>query len=137
MTEAAKEIMGIETISVVADKGILRIQAKFKGYYDATDISNCEQSGTTCYVAVVDSYSHAPDPKYDCKNFRYDAENDCYICPENISLSLAKTRRSDGENPQGVSKRKRLQVLPEQSQMHKGEKSGAHDCPDSGAGPPR
>ncbi|MDR1210411.1 MAG: transposase [Clostridiales bacterium] len=87
MTEAAKEIMGVETISVVADKG----------YYDATDISNCEQSGTTCYVAVVDSYSHVPDKRYDKKNFRYDAANDRYICPEGIALSLVKTRRADSE----------------------------------------
>jgi hypothetical protein len=82
MTDSAKEIMGVDTISATADKG----------YYDGKDIADCEQSGTTCYVPKTADYSHAPDKNYDKSNFRYDAENDRYICPENQAPTCKKTR---------------------------------------------
>jgi hypothetical protein len=68
-----------------------------KGYYDPTDISNCEQSGTTCYVPKVHDYAPAPDPRYDRKNFRYDAGNDCYICPDGQILPFNRLqKRAEG-----------------------------------------
>jgi len=80
MTESAKEIMGVDKISVVADKG----------YYDGDDIEISEKNGTACFVAVVESYAHAPDTNYDKKHFKYDAEKDCYICPEGKVLPFKK-----------------------------------------------
>jgi hypothetical protein len=82
MTESAKEIMGVSEIAATADKG----------YYDDKDITDCEQSVTACYVTKAESYAHAPDPKYNRGNFKYDVENDCYICPENQALTCKKTR---------------------------------------------
>lgn len=76
MTQAAKEIMGVSEINVVADKG----------YYDGSDIAECEKKGTACYIPAVENYIHAPDRKFNRSNFRYDKENDCYICPENKYL---------------------------------------------------
>jgi len=76
MTEPAKEILGVESIDVSADKG----------YYDSADIASCEQNGTTTYVPPVKVSEHAPDRKYDRQNFTYDAENDCYTCPEGQKL---------------------------------------------------
>jgi hypothetical protein len=87
MTESAKEIMGVEEISVAADKG----------YYDGEDIKKCEANGTVCYIPKTADYAHAPDENYDKRNFKYDARNDCYICPENVILSLAKMRTEGGE----------------------------------------
>ncbi|MDR1209261.1 MAG: hypothetical protein LBK41_02945 [Clostridiales bacterium] len=87
MTESAKEIMGVKEISVVADKG----------YYDGEDIQKCEQNGTTCYIPKVGEYKPAPDPKYNRDKFRYDSENDCYVCPEGQRLNLSGTRTKDGE----------------------------------------
>jgi transposase len=87
MTEAAKEIMGVDTIAVVADKG----------YYDPEDIADCEKNGTTCYVPKVEDYAHAPDRNYDKSNFKYDANTDCYICPENAILICTKTRKDKSE----------------------------------------
>ena len=72
MTESAKEIMGIEEISVVADKG----------YYDGEDIEQCEENGTTCYVPKLKDTAHLPDRNYDRSHFRYNKEADCYTCPE-------------------------------------------------------
>ena len=72
MTESAKEIMGANKISAVADKG----------YYDGEDIEECEKNGTTCYIPKIEDTVHSPDRKYDRSNFRYDKAADCYICPE-------------------------------------------------------
>lgn len=83
MTERAKEIMGVSEIAVAADKG----------YYDGDDIQQCEESGTTCYVPKVDSYAHAPDEKYDKKHFNYDAEKDCYTCPQGNELPFRRLEK--------------------------------------------
>ena len=76
MTEQAKEIMGVSEIKVTADKG----------YYDGSDISDCEKKGTACYVPAAENYVHAPDRKFDRSNFTYDKEHDHYICPESKVL---------------------------------------------------
>ncbi|GHU46890.1 transposase [Clostridia bacterium] len=85
MTESAKEIMGVDEISAVGDKG----------YYDGEDIAECEKNGTTAYIPKVADHAHAPDRNYDKSNFKYDTENDCYICQENAILTYTKTR-TDG-----------------------------------------
>jgi transposase len=83
MTESAKEIMGVEKITVVADKG----------YYDGDDLKECEQNGTTCYVPKMQNGKLAPDSKYDHKNFRYDKDTDSYICPEGAVLVFQRVRK--------------------------------------------
>jgi transposase len=84
MTERAKEIMGVDEISVAADKG----------YYDGDDIAECEKNGTTCYIPKVGSQAHdAPDPKYNRIHFKYDRENDCYICPEGAKLGFRRNKK--------------------------------------------
>jgi transposase len=81
MTESAKEIMGVEEIAVVADKG----------YYNANDIDECEANNTTCYIpAVRRAGPNAPDESYDRENFKYDRNNDCYICPQGERLYFSK-----------------------------------------------
>ncbi|GHU90508.1 transposase [Clostridia bacterium] len=87
MTEMAKEIMEVNSISVVADKG----------YYDPEDIADCEKNGTVTFVPKVADYAHAPDKKYDKSNFKYDSENDCYICPESAILTCKKSHK-EGRN---------------------------------------
>jgi transposase len=85
MTESAKEIMGVDEISAVADKG----------YYDGEDIEQCEKNGTICYVPKIESYAHAPDAGYDRKHFKYNAEKDCYICPEGMELPFRKVQKGN------------------------------------------
>lgn len=72
MTETAKEILGVSEIAATADMG----------YYDGEDIAKCEKNGTACFIPKIENFSRAPDPEYDRSNFKYDAEKDCYICPE-------------------------------------------------------
>jgi len=84
MTESAKKIMGVSEIEVAADKG----------YYEGNDIAECEQNGTTCYVAArMQNGSHAPESRYDHENFKYDRETDSYICPEGAILTFQRTRK--------------------------------------------
>ncbi len=93
MTEPAKEILGIERMDVSADKG----------YYDSADIARCEQNGTTAYVPPAKVSEHAPYRKYDRQNFTYDAENDCYTCPEEKKIYYNSAKQARGsrlyENP--------------------------------------
>jgi transposase len=100
MTESAKEIMGVDRLNAAADKG----------YYDGEDIEKCEDNGTICYIPKTADTVHSPDRNYDRKNFKYDAENDCYICPEGQTLSFKRlNKRTDAlpsrlyENPKACS----------------------------------
>jgi transposase len=93
MTKAAKEILETPEINVSADKG----------YYDSKDIAKREQNQMTVYVPPVKVSEQAPDLKYDRKNFRYDAENDCYNCPDGEKLSY---------NPAKQAKESRLYENP-------------------------
>ena len=86
MTESAKEIMGVDEISVVADKG----------YYDGEDIEQCEKNGTTCYVPRMQNGRVAPDPKYNHENFKYDKETDSYICPAGQRLLFKRLNKRGG-----------------------------------------
>jgi hypothetical protein len=84
LTESAKGIMGVERINALADKG----------FYDGGEIEQCEKNNTACYIPKPKhSRAHAPDQKYDCENFRYDRENDCYICPEGAKLHFCRTEK--------------------------------------------
>jgi len=93
MTETAKEILGVESMEVSADKG----------YYDSVDIASCEQNQTTTYVPPVEASEHAPDRSYDRRNFHYDTQEDCYTCPEGQELSY---------NPAKQAKESRLYENP-------------------------
>jgi len=93
MTESAKEIMGVDEIAVAADKG----------YYDGDDIQQCEENNTICYIPKTADNAPAPDKKYNKSNFKYDKENDCYICPEGQTLPYRQiNRRKHDQEPDRV-----------------------------------
>lgn len=89
MTESAKEIMGVDEIAVVADKG----------YYHAGDIAECEANNTTCYIpALRRAGPLPPDDNYDRENFKFDRKNDCFICPDgNILCFSRETEKPNGD----------------------------------------
>jgi len=78
MSEKAMEVMGVETLTNLADKG----------YYDGQDISNCEAKRITCLIAKPKSAGYAKSEEFSRAGFLYDCENDYYVCPCNKQLGF-------------------------------------------------
>ena len=81
MAQQAKEILGVDHLDVTADKG----------YYNETQIAQCEQSNISCYIPEQEKSQNKALGLYTDRDFRYDAANDCYICPAKEQL----TKRSE------------------------------------------
>jgi transposase len=87
MSEKAKEILEVETLINLADKG----------YYDGPDIAACESNGITCLVAKPDPGGDVKEEGYSRKYFIYDREKDSYSCPAKSELSYMRMQKhSDG-----------------------------------------
>lgn len=83
MGKRAKEIMGSETLHVLADKG----------YYSTEDLIKCEKENLTTYVAKQAITGGVKDPDFRANNFKYDAEKDVYICPAGNELFPGRIRK--------------------------------------------
>jgi transposase len=69
--EAAKEVLGVETIEAVADKGYFKIE----------DIEACEKAGIVPYVPRPQRGPSVRAGLFRKDEFRYDADSDSYVCP--------------------------------------------------------
>jgi transposase len=69
--EPARDILDVETIDVVADKG----------YFRTEDIEACEKAGLMPYVPRPQRGSSVSNGFFRKDEFTYDAERDAYICP--------------------------------------------------------
>ena len=69
--EPAKEILGVEKIAVVADKGYFKIE----------DIEACEKAGIEPYVPRPQRGPSVKAGLFRKDEFQYDAASDSYICP--------------------------------------------------------
>src|SRR4051794_6682626 len=69
--EPAKEILGIETIDAVADKGYFKIE----------DIEACENAGIVAYVPRPQRGPSVRAGLFRKDEFGYDADSDSYVCP--------------------------------------------------------
>jgi transposase len=67
----AKEVLGVETIEVVADKGYFKIE----------DIEACEKAGMTPYVPRPQRGPSVRAGLFRKDEFSYDADSDSYTCP--------------------------------------------------------
>ena len=76
--EPAREILGVDTIDVVADKG----------YFRTEDIAACEKAGLTPYVPRPQRGSSASNGFFRKDEFVYDMEHDVYACPGGHELKL-------------------------------------------------
>src|ERR1700733_9014047 len=76
MAEPAREVLEVETIDVVADKG----------YFKSEDIESCEKMGLTPYVPKPQRGSAVRDGLFRKDEFRYEAERNVYICPAGQEL---------------------------------------------------
>jgi len=78
LAQAAKEILEVERLDVTADKG----------YYNGTQIAECEQQNISCYIPEPKKSQNKALGLYTDKDFRYDPEGDTYFCPANQRLSF-------------------------------------------------
>ena len=69
--EPAKEILGVEKIDVVADKGYFKIE----------DIEACEKAGMEPHVPRPQRGPSVKAGLFRKDEFQYDADGDAYICP--------------------------------------------------------
>lgn len=85
MAQAAKETLGL------AEKDTLEVAAD-KGYYQAEDLKKCDENKTITYV-THQTYSNATgNPEYYSDKFKYNPEEDIYICPQGQKLYRTKQR---------------------------------------------
>jgi transposase/IS5 family transposase len=75
--EPAKEILGVETIDVVADKGYFKIE----------DIEACEKAGMEPYVPRPQRGPSVRKGLFRKDEFKYDPETDSFICPAGQRLT--------------------------------------------------
>ncbi len=69
--EPARDILGVETIDVVADPGYFKIE----------DIEACEKAGCIPHVPKPQRGSSVREGFFRKDEFRYDAGGDAYVCP--------------------------------------------------------
>jgi hypothetical protein len=69
--EPAKEILGVETIDAVADKGYFKIE----------DIEACAKAGIVPYVPRPQRGPSVKAGYFRKDEFSYDADSDSYVCP--------------------------------------------------------
>ena len=74
--EPAKEVLGVETIEVVADKGYFKIE----------DIESCEKAGIVPYVPRPQRGPSVRAGLFRKDEFQYDANSDSYVCPADQRL---------------------------------------------------
>jgi transposase/IS5 family transposase len=79
--EPAKDVLGVETINVVADRG----------YFKAEDIEACEKAGMTPYVPRPQRGPAVRAGLFRKDEFQYDDATDSYLCPARQRLRLYST----------------------------------------------
>ena len=75
--EPARAILDVETIDVVADRGYFKIE----------DIEACEKAGLMPHVPKPQRGSSVRNGLFRKDEFRYDPDQDVYICPAGLTLS--------------------------------------------------
>jgi transposase len=81
--EPARQILDVETIDVVADKG----------YFKTEDIEACERAGLTPHVPRPQRGPAVANGFFRKDEFRYEAERDAYICPAGRELKPIRRGR--------------------------------------------
>ena len=82
--EPAREILGVEQIDVVADRGYFKIE----------DIEACEKAGLMPYVPKPQRGPAVRNGFFRKDEFRYDPDRDVYVCPAGASPVAASRTAS-------------------------------------------
>ena len=73
----AKASLEIQKAEVLADSG----------YYNAAEVSRCEEAGLTPFIPKVDTSTNTARGLFGKSQFRYDAGKDVYVCPAGAELT--------------------------------------------------
>jgi hypothetical protein len=76
MAIRAKQILEVEQLEVVADRG----------YYDGAEVKKCKEAGITVYVAKQQTSANEKHGLFTKEDFTYNSEKDCYECPAGKEL---------------------------------------------------
>ncbi len=77
MAKQAREVMGAESLSVVADRG----------YFKSEEMLACHEAGITAFVPKPKTSAAAADGRFGREDFIYDAANNEYRCPAGERLT--------------------------------------------------
>lgn len=81
MLAEAQRNLDVEELTGLADRG----------YYDGAQFKECEDNNITVYVPSPDkSLAMKKKGRYSKKDFTYDAQGDCYCCPQGRQLKRCK-----------------------------------------------
>ena len=83
----AKEELGVETITAIADKG----------YYSALQFAKCKEDNIVPIVSKADHSHMAATKEYGKSGFQYDAEQNGYICPQGHLLKAYNPRKQNAK----------------------------------------
>jgi transposase len=87
LAEQAQEVLGTESLSVVADRG----------YYNGAEIRACDQLGITTYVPKTMTSSNQAKGLYGKQDFIYRSDDDEYECPAGERLIYRCTTDDKGK----------------------------------------
>jgi hypothetical protein len=68
-----------------------------KGCYSALEFAKCEEDNITPFVSKADHLHMAATKEYAKSQFKYDEENDGYICPQGHLLKAYNHREKYAE----------------------------------------
>jgi transposase len=86
MAEAAKRALGVDSFQIVADAG----------YSNGEQVAHCEAAGMIPHIPVMRTVNNQGDGKFfGREDFRYEPENDTYVCPGNKKLLRKSTNHKD------------------------------------------
>lgn len=83
MAKQAKEILEVEEIKALADKG----------YYSTKDLIECEKNQIETYVAKQRFTGSVENTDFQHDKFQYDQEQDIYLCPAGEILYPGRVRK--------------------------------------------
>jgi hypothetical protein len=87
ISSQAKEELGVDGLTAIADKG----------YYSGNEFRKCKEDGIQV-IAPKPDRGEAQSEGYTKSHFRYDKDNDVYICPFGQRLSLPAKRRATSKS---------------------------------------
>src|SRR5208283_758705 len=82
---AAKQILGVDELDVLSDKG----------FYVEQDVFDCETNGIRDFMPIPDAFNPyksvgVPEPEFYSDRFVYDAAKDVYVCPAGKEMPFWK-----------------------------------------------